>query len=226
MSDVGRIGQAPAAGDPGAAESAAVTRFLDDLRSLGEGPAPEPSPELAALLAGVPTLAAARRHRPRIVRRVALIAAAVVAGTTLAAANHQLPAPAQRVVSNVVNDLTPFHIDNPHPVPTPTTPAVTPTPTTKPPTHVAPPPERSSEDTPEPGAPHSSTEAGDEGAGGSGGSGEATPTRGGDGEHSTAAPTHTSDGGSESESPGGGRSDGGGSGGSDGGTGGGTGGGD
>lgn len=195
MSDVGRIGPVPAAGDPDAAESAAVTRFLDDLRSLGEGPAPRPSPELAALLAGVPALTAARRRGPRIVRRVALIAAAVVAGTTLAAVNHRLPAPAQRVVSNVVNDLTPFHIGTPRPAPTTTTPIPSPTPT-----HVAPVPVRSSEDSSEPSEPHSSAEPGD----GGGGADDSSPAaaRGGDssrddGERSSSAParSQTSDGG-------------------------------
>lgn len=97
-------------GSPFAHETAAVTEFLAELKLLGEGPAPEPTPELQALFAGVPSIAAARRNRGPLLRRAALIAAATVVGTTAAAAGHSLPQPAQRVVSDVVNTLTPFHI--------------------------------------------------------------------------------------------------------------------
>ena len=97
-------------GSPFAHDTAAVTEFLAELKLLGEGPAPEPTPELQALFAGVPSIAAARRNRGPLVRRAALIAAATVLGTTAAAAGHSLPQPAQGVVSDVVNTLTPFHI--------------------------------------------------------------------------------------------------------------------
>lgn len=97
-------------GSPVADDAAAVTDFLAELRSLGEGPAPAPTPELQALFAGVPSIATARRHHGPLLRRAALIAAATVVGTTAAAAGHSLPQPAQQVVSNVVNTLTPFHI--------------------------------------------------------------------------------------------------------------------
>ena len=86
-----------------------VTRFLTELRALGDGPAPKPSPQLAAVLAGATPLLNSRRAL-RMVLRSAAVAALVLGALVVAAANHSLPAPAQRVVSNVVNDLTPFHI--------------------------------------------------------------------------------------------------------------------
>ncbi len=103
-----------------------VARFLGELRALGEGEPPAPSPELAALLGGA-SLLRARRPSYRIAARGGLVAAAVVAALVIAAANHDLPQPAQRVVSNVVNDLTPFEIaPRKHVAPTPT-PSPTPT---------------------------------------------------------------------------------------------------
>ena len=100
-----------------------VAQFLIELRNLGSGAAPEPSREVAALLGGGPLV---WRRRARIASRVALTAAAAVTVLVLAAARHSLPAPAQRVVSNVVNVVTPFHISpdpatvpSPAPVPTP-----------------------------------------------------------------------------------------------------------
>jgi len=86
-----------------------VTRFLTELRALGDGPTPKPSPQLAAVLAGATPLLSSRRAL-RMVLRSAAVAALVLGALVVAAANHSLPAPAQRVVSNVVNDLTPFHI--------------------------------------------------------------------------------------------------------------------
>lgn len=111
MSGVEMSGASGRAGSPSAGDPASVTQFLLDLRALGEGPVPEPSDELAALLGGVTLLARRRRHAWTVARRVALGAAVLVAGTTVAAASHSLPQPAQRVVSNVVDTLTPFHID-------------------------------------------------------------------------------------------------------------------
>src|SRR5690242_6549598 len=93
------------------ARNAELTTFLSQLRALGEGPAPEPSPEVEALLGGAVLL---RPRRSRLLRRVAVAAAAAVVlmvATAVAAAHHSLPAPAQRMVSNVVNLVTPFHID-------------------------------------------------------------------------------------------------------------------
>lgn len=85
-----------------------VGRFLIDLRALGDGPAPAPSVAVAALIGGAVPL---RRHPlRRAAVRTAVVAAALLAALVGAAANHSLPQPAQRVVSNFVNDLTPFDI--------------------------------------------------------------------------------------------------------------------
>jgi type IV secretory pathway VirB10-like protein len=140
MSGVDKIGAAGnVSGGPVPGETAAVTRFLTELRALGEAPAPTPTPELAALLDGAVQLALVRRHVRRALVRVALVAAAIIVAMTVAAANHSLPQPAQRMVSNVVNELTPFHIDpalpatGPVPPPPPThRPAPSPKPPTSP----------------------------------------------------------------------------------------------
>ena len=160
-------GMAPGPGDFGH-PSPTMTRFLADLHTLGEGPAPEPTAELAALFAGVSSLDAARARRGPLGRhRVGLVIAAVAVSTAgltgLAAANTQLPQPAQRVVSRVVNDLTPFHVDPsrppaPTPAPHPSTPAED-----SPPTHPDPAGATSSEprDSESAGAPDGSDTAGD-----------------------------------------------------------------
>lgn len=118
MGSVNEIsGDAP--GGPAAPGTAAVTLFLTELRDLGRGPAPEPSAELAALLGGAtPISRATTGHRGAVghlrhARRVALIAAAAAAVlilTGVGAAHHALPGPAERLVSTVVNTITPFHI--------------------------------------------------------------------------------------------------------------------
>jgi hypothetical protein len=120
-----------------------VTRFLMELRSLGDVPPPKPSPELAALLGGA-TPILGRRTVVRIVVRTAAVAALVLGVLVLAAANHSLPASAQRVVSNVVNVLTPFHIAAPvtSPAPLPPPPSDKPHPSSSPvppPHHSTPP---------------------------------------------------------------------------------------
>jgi hypothetical protein len=97
-------GGQPAAGDDD------ITHFLTELRALGDGPAPEPSRELAALLAGAHPFFA-RRMLVQVALRTALVAALIIGLLVAAAANHSLPQPAQKVVSHVVNVLTPFHID-------------------------------------------------------------------------------------------------------------------
>jgi hypothetical protein len=109
MTDHVGVPSAPATGDQ--SEQDEVARFLVELRMLGEGAPPAPSPELAALLGGAVALEP-RRRRPhyRVALRSAVVAAAVVSALVVAAANHDLPQPAQRVVSNVVNVLTPFQI--------------------------------------------------------------------------------------------------------------------
>lgn len=102
-----------------------VARFLVELRALGDGPAPAPAPAVAALIGGAVPL---RSHSlRRTAARAALVAAAVLAALVAAAANHSLPQPAQRVVSNVVNNLTPFDIDPNHAPTTPTPPPPKPT---------------------------------------------------------------------------------------------------
>lgn len=109
-----------------------VQEFLGEMRRLAAGSAPEPSAELSAVLSGAtPLPTAPRRLRdvplpPHRVRRHPLLTAAAVAVVALAllvtgAATHHLPAYAQRLVSRVVNTVTPFHIDpvnrSKHPVP-------------------------------------------------------------------------------------------------------------
>jgi hypothetical protein len=104
-----------------AGEQDDVARFLVEFRALGDGPVPPPSPEVVALLGGATPLRPWRRHRRRITRTL-LLAAAVVAALVVAAASHSLPQAAQRVVVNVVNNLSPFKIEHqPPPVrPAPT----------------------------------------------------------------------------------------------------------
>ena len=87
-----------------------VARFLLELRALGEVDPPTPSRELAALLGGATPLFSQRRAMRRIVLRSGIVAAAIVAALIVAAAHQGLPQPAQRVVSNVVDVLTPFDL--------------------------------------------------------------------------------------------------------------------
>ena len=97
-------------GNRDAATGAAVAQFIDDLRSLGEADPPEPTAELAAVLQGGPVPRAGRvaTGRKRLV--VAVAASLLVGGTGVAAANGRLPQPAQRLVSDVVDNLTPFSV--------------------------------------------------------------------------------------------------------------------
>lgn len=105
----------------GVDERVGVAQFLTELRALADVPAPEPSAELAALLGGATPLGPRRRLRRAVVVRTLVVAAAVVAALVLAAAGHRLPAPAQRLVSTVVDTLTPFTIgpDGRHHAPAP-----------------------------------------------------------------------------------------------------------
>ncbi|MDQ2748832.1 MAG: hypothetical protein M3Y44_04795 [Actinomycetota bacterium] len=111
--------------------AATLTQFVAELRALGDGPPPDPTPEVEALLRGssVATLAAWRQRSHRAIV-IGTVAAAVITGTGVAAATDTLPRPAQRFVSGVVNDYTPLHIDAPGMVPR--TPHLRPIPRPKP----------------------------------------------------------------------------------------------
>jgi hypothetical protein len=98
-----------AAGGRATAGDDEVTHFLTELRALGESAPPQPSPQLSALLSGAHPIFG-RRAIIKIALRTALIAALIIGALVIAAANHSLPRPAQKVVSHVVNVLTPFHI--------------------------------------------------------------------------------------------------------------------
>jgi hypothetical protein len=82
----------------------ALADVLDELRGLGAGPVVEPSPELAARLAAARPLR--RRRRPAFGPLAAAAATAlIVAGG--AAVQHELPEPAQDVVSTVIDRMRP-----------------------------------------------------------------------------------------------------------------------
>jgi hypothetical protein len=135
----------------GAGDQDEVARFLLELRALGEGEPPPPSPELAALIGGATLLRPRHRRAVRYALRSGIVAAAIVGALVVAAANHDLPQPAQRVVSDFVEVLTPFQISpNQHVAPTP------------PPTHAP------SKQGPVPGEDDSSSPGGEDG--------RATPT--------------------------------------------------
>jgi hypothetical protein len=101
----------------GVEQSAPVTAFLADLRALGQREPPTPCADLAALFAGASPIGIVRRRRAGRSRRrrmrfaVAAAAATTIGLTVVAAANDKLPQPAQRVVSRLVDVLTPFHVD-------------------------------------------------------------------------------------------------------------------
>jgi hypothetical protein len=99
-----------------------ITSFLCELRTLGELPVPAPTGQLAVLLGSGP-----QRSRTTIALRtlahIAAIAALLIGILVGAAANSKLPGPAQEVVTGVVDNLTPFHLDQPapsRPAPVPT----------------------------------------------------------------------------------------------------------
>jgi hypothetical protein len=179
-----------------------VMQFLNELRALGDAPAPAPSGDLAAVFAGATPLglAGASRHRRSRRRRsvfaVAAVSAAAMTFTGVAAANDSLPQPAQQFVSTVVDDLTPFHIDPSRPGPAPssgvgTVPAV-------PGGSRSSEPERSGEPTDGGSTEGGSTEGGSTGPGsepGDGSSGAPRPGAGGESDSGSASsgygePTH------------------------------------
>jgi hypothetical protein len=100
----------------GVGGDAELAEALQQLQSLGHGPLPLPSAELAALLgpgaAVVPSAGRRRSRRRKAVLGGVLTGAMTLGLTGVAAANDKLPGPAQRAVSDVVDTLTPFTIDS------------------------------------------------------------------------------------------------------------------
>ena len=102
--------------ESGMAGDAALTAVLTDLRDLAAGPPPEPSPELAALLAGdgpastgvlpAPVVPLTRRRRAALGMSAVVLAA--VASTGVAAAANQLPSGAQRFAARFSDQFLPF----------------------------------------------------------------------------------------------------------------------
>lgn len=99
----------------------AVAAAVCELRRSADRPVPTPSAALAALLAsGLPLDTApiddlARRRRRRYVALgIAAGGATTIALTGVAAANDALPSPAQGVVTDIVNNFTPFDITPGH----------------------------------------------------------------------------------------------------------------
>jgi len=113
-------GQDPLAAGSSPTELALLVR---EIQVLGRQPAPAPSLELEALLRqGLPN----PRKRPG--RWRAAVVGIAVAGSTsmtgIAAAADRLPGPSQGVVTHVINNWTPFHVDDHRQRPTaPTDPA-------------------------------------------------------------------------------------------------------
>jgi hypothetical protein len=90
-----------------------LAAFFDDLRDLAHLPAAAPSPALDAVLRATTPLDILGDRKAARAGVIALVAAGVVAAGVGAAAANQLPAPAQRAISSVVNHLTPFHVPEP-----------------------------------------------------------------------------------------------------------------
>lgn len=90
---------------------------LAELRAGAARPAPEPS---AALAAALSRAAAADQLSKRRSRRRAIVIGVAVAGTSslalsgVAAAHDALPAPAQGVISGIIDTLTPFRVNDHH----------------------------------------------------------------------------------------------------------------
>ncbi|MGN6782347.1 MAG: hypothetical protein ACTHJH_12660 [Marmoricola sp.] len=126
----------------GVAADPALAARLDALAARGRGLAPEPSGDLAALLAGrraagldTPVLRVPGGARAGRRRRAALAAGGLVialAAGTGAAAADVLPDPVQRVVARFSEHFLPFDLPAPAPTapgtPAPADPAATPTP--------------------------------------------------------------------------------------------------
>ncbi|NYI46582.1 hypothetical protein BJ993_003662 [Nocardioides aromaticivorans] len=99
-----------------AVDDPAMRDLFAELSALADRPTPAVGDELAALFAGATPLAAARSRRNKAAKTglIGLVTAGILAGgVTAAAAANELPTPAQRIVSRVINTLTPLEIPNP-----------------------------------------------------------------------------------------------------------------
>lgn len=99
-----------------ALDDPALRDLFVELGALADRPTPPVGDELAALFAGATPLAAARTRRNKAAKTglIGLVTAGVLAGgVTAAAGANVLPSPAQRIVSRVINTLTPLEIPNP-----------------------------------------------------------------------------------------------------------------
>jgi hypothetical protein len=104
-----------------------LSEFLDELRSWGTGPAPEPNAALASLLQGQPDPGRPRPSTPRrkkhmitsklaglgIAAKAALGLGVAAAAVTTAGATGVLPPPAQHAVASVVDAVTPLQLPDP-----------------------------------------------------------------------------------------------------------------
>ena len=105
------------AGDP------ALAAFVDDLRTIASGPAPEPRPGLVTVMRqgpSVPTVSPPGRRKMLVKTIVGSLAAklafgvgAAAASVTAAGAVGVLPDPAQHAVASVVEATTPFALPDP-----------------------------------------------------------------------------------------------------------------
>jgi hypothetical protein len=104
-----QLGAAPEGEDPLVA--ADVAMLVREIHDLGRQPPPAPSAQLEVLLTqGLPNL---RRRRARGRRRRVLVGAVVIGSmsmTGIAAAADHLPGRSRGVVTDVINNLTPFHV--------------------------------------------------------------------------------------------------------------------
>jgi hypothetical protein len=87
-----------------------LTGVLAAVRAEGDRVVPAPSPALAAMLVHGLGSAPVRRRRGPIVLGVILAGGTTFALSGVAAAHNALPGPAQSVVTDIVNSLTPFDI--------------------------------------------------------------------------------------------------------------------
>ncbi len=180
-----------------------LAALLTDLRGVADRPAPVPSAALAELLrTGLPVdeLARRRGRRTLIAGAAAAGVAATLALSGVAAANDALPGPAEHVITDIINNLTPFDL--------------TPQPATSAPTEVHRPGHgRSGE--PEPGDDRSGHDSGsgsgsDDGSGsgsGSGSSGGGSDDGSGSGSGSGGTSGSGSSGGGSDDSSGSGSGD-------------------